>query len=495
MSYQVRTAAGPELSGSRGSPPRRAGRAGATMVTLVLAAADFLAVMDGLLVAVVLPDIGDALQLGPTGLAWVITAYVLPFAGLMLVAGRLADRYGRRRLLLVGYAVFAGGSLVCGLADSGELLYAGRFLQGVGAALITPAGMSLLSEAFPAGPRRERALSVWAAAGSVGIPAGALVGAAVGASAGWRWVLLCNAPLALAMLVISWIVLPESRQDVAERRVNLVGGALLTGVIGGVVVLMTALGELAAGSTHAWGLGGVAVLAVLTALAAAVLWVRDRDSDSPVLPLGLLRVSSLRWANAAACGLPVGLGAMMFVGTQTLQTDRGFGLVATGAAYLALAVPVVIGSALTARAINVLGVRRTAEIGFAFQAIGVLTQVAAAAAGLGTWAVLLGFAVTGVGAPLAYIPVASVAVDDVGDQSGLASGLFNTTQQVANAVAMTMLGAAIALGLATGLGPAPNSWGYLVAAVLLSGAGLAATRLPDRDASTSPALSGDQDVG
>lgn len=448
---------------------------------LVLAATDFLAVMDGLLVAVVLPAIGDDLGLGPAGLAWVITAYVLPFAGLMLVAGRLADRLGRRRVLLAGYAVFAVGSLACGLAPTGALLFAGRLLQGIGAALMTPAGMALLSEVFPAGAARDRALSVWAAAGSVGIPAGALVGAAVGAFAGWRWVLLINVPLALVMLVASRLLLPESRQRESHGPVNLTGGLLLTAVIAGFVLCMTSLGELVAGSATAGSMGVPAALAGATCVVAAWLWRRERRSSAPVLPLGLLRRHSLRWANLAACGLPVGLGAAMFVGTQDLQGERGLGLLATGTAYLALAVPVIAGSVLAPRVIEALGVRHTAVTGFGLQASGVLALSVAGVADWGLWWVLLGFVVTGLGAPLGYIPVASVAVDDVGEDSGLASGLFNTVQQVSNAFTMTLLGAAMAVGLAFAGAGVPSSLAYAAAAALLGVAGWAATRMPSRE--------------
>jgi MFS family permease len=268
----------------------------------VLSVANSLVVLDGLIVAVALPAIQDALGFGPADLQWVVNAYVLCFGGGLLVGGRLGDLVGRRRVAVAGLLVFAAGSLLAGLAPSAGWLVAGRALQGTGAAVMDPALLALLITTFPERAERNRALGAWSAAGSLGIPAGALLGGLLTSALGWRWVLLATAPVAL--------------------------------------------------------------------LAAFV--VVERRSPAPLVPSSIFRVPGLVAADLAAATLPVGLGALLFVGTLHLQQVLGYTALRTGLAYLALSLPVVAASPAAACLVTRLGRRSVAVAGLLLQAAGLL---------------------------------------------------------------------------------------------------------------------------
>lgn len=468
------------------APTPATARTAGVLALVALAATDFLAVLDGLLVAVALPEIQQALGFSQAGLGWVVTAYVLVFAGCLLLGGRVADLYGRRRVLLAGYALFAVGGLVGGLATTPHTLVAGRALQGLGAAAMTPAGLALLTVAFPAGPARNRALGVWAAAGSVGIPAGALLGGLISSAFGWRWVLLVNAPAAVLAALLALASLPESRAEATTRRLDVPGAVTGTAGLASLILAITQLEPLARGHAGVLGAGPASVLLPLAVGAAllASFVVIERRAPNPLLPARVFRGPGVVRANIAAVGLPVGLGAMMFIATQYLQQIRGYTPWQTGLTYLALALAVVAASPVAARLTTHLGRRRTAALGFTLQAAGLLLLTTTTTDSSIWTTVIPAFALTGAGAPIAYIPVTAAAVDDAGDDSGLASGLFNTTQQVANAVILAALATAVALGgllttADTGLTVAGLRTGYLTAAAVLILCTTAALRLRD----------------
>jgi MFS family permease len=393
-----------------------------------LAAADFLVLLDGLGVAVALPAIRDGLRFDQADLSWVVTAYVLVFGGFLLLGGRLADLVGRRRVLLGGFAVFAAGSLVAGLAPTAPALVGGRALQGLGAAAMAPAALALLTATFPAGPERDRALAVWSAAGSLGIPAGALLGGVVTGLWGWRWVLLGIAPAAALAAGLALLVVDESRDPGAPQGFDLLGA--VTGTLG-LALLILAI-------TRRAPLPLVAAVALLIAFV-----VTERRSPAPLVRPDLFRGPGLVAANLAGAALPVGLGAVLFLGTQHLQGVLGFTALQAGLAYLALSLPVVAASPIAARLVARFGRRPVAVGGFLVQAAGLLVLLPAS--GNGLW---LGFALVGAGAPAAFVPVtgAAVAVPD----SGLASGVFNASQQVGNALALALL-AVVGYGAGVGL--------------------------------------------
>jgi MFS family permease len=416
------------------APPRQAGRR-PSAVLAVLCAADFLVVLDGLVVAVALPAMQQALAISAGALQWVVTSYVLCFGGFLLLAGRLGDLYGRRRVLLVGLMVFAAGSLLAGLAWNPWALFAGRAVQGLGAAATAPAALALLTTAVQDPAARDRALGVWSAVGSAGIPAGALLGGLLTATAGWRWAFLINVPAALAAAVATRAIVTESRAEGARKRPDWAGAGLVTG---GLTLVIAGISQ----TEHVHTLPAVMVrvagpLAVGCGLIAGFLLV-ERRAPAPLVPLEQLRAPG-RWpAYVVGLVLPVGLGAALFLATLYLQRVRGLGPLATGTAYLALAVPCIAASPLGSRLATRLGRRTTAVMGLLLQ-IGGLLVLARISANSGLAGVITGFVLIGLGAPIAFVPTTATAMDSPGSEPGLASGLFNTSQQLGNALALAAI--------------------------------------------------------
>jgi MFS family permease len=273
-------------SGSTRAPSGRA----AWVVLVLLCAADFLVVLDGLIIAVALPTMQEALSIAPGSLQWVINGYVLCFGGFLLLGGRLGDLYGRRRILLVGLMVFAAGALIAGVAWTGMVLPVGRAVQGLGAALMAPSALALITATFPEGRERTRALGWWSAVGSVGIPAGAILGGLLTASLGWRWVLFVNVPLAMFAAAGTWWIVPESCDDSRSKRLDVPGTVAITGGIGLVILAIVQIERLSADR-------GGAIRGVLVPLGAGLLLlaafiVVERHARAPLLPSGFLRARS-----------------------------------------------------------------------------------------------------------------------------------------------------------------------------------------------------------
>ena len=443
MHHRRRT---PEPAGS----PRRVDR---RVALAALGVAASLVVLDGLIVAVALPAIQDDLGFGPAVLSWVVNAYVLCFGGGLLLGGRLADLLGRRRMAVAGLLVFAAGSLLAGLAPSAGVLLAGRALQGIGAAVMDPALLAVLVTTFPEGRERDRALGVWSAAGSLGIPAGALLGGLLTSALGWRWVLLITAPAALLAAGLVLAAVGESRDQTTPRRLDLPGAVTATTGLALLIFAVTQTERLAGNPAGAPGSAPLLRVAVPLAAGAALLAIFvavERRSPAPLVRLSILRTPGLVTADLAAATLPVGLGALLFLGTLHLQRVLGYTAWQTGLAYLALSLPVVAASPAASRLVARLGRRPVAVAGLLLQAAGLLLMLRITPGGSFLTEVLPGFVLVGAGAPIAWVPLTAAAVHGVGDQSGLASGIFNTAQQVGNALALAVL-ATVAAARTSGL--------------------------------------------
>jgi MFS family permease len=473
---------------------RSRSRGGRRPALAVLSVANSLVILDGLIVAVALPAIQDDLGFGGADLQWVVNAYVLCFGGGLLLGGRAADLVGRRRMAVAGLLAFAAGSVVAGLAPTAAVLVAGRALQGAAAAALDPALLALLVDEFPEGRERDRALGVWSAAGSLGIPAGALLGGLLTAALGWRWVLLAAVPVALAAAALVRLVLDERRDQTTPRRFDLPGAVTGTAGLALLIFAVTQVERLAGGpGGHPGGPSGLAALPrVAVPLAAAGVLLAafvavERRSPAPLVRLELLRRPGMPPATLAAATLPVGLGALLFLGTLHLQRVLGFTALETGLAYLVLSLPVVAASPAASFLAGRYGRRPVAAGGLLLQAAGLLLLLEAGPGDGFLTGVAPGFVLVGAGAPIAWVPLTAAAVDGAGDQSGLASGLFNTAQQVGNAVALAVLATVAAArtnGLAGDGPPTPVELvagyhaGFLAAATLCLLGLLAALRLP-----------------
>jgi MFS family permease len=440
---------------------------------LVACGAHFLIGVDGLAVAIALPAIQTDLEAAPIDAQWVLTAYGLAFGGSLLLGGRLGDHYGRRRLLVGGMALFAGASLLAGLAPGLWALVAARALQGLGAAAAVPAALALIGSLLPAGPERTRALSLLGAMASVGIMSGLLMGGVATQLLGWRWVFLPMVPAAALIAVAAPRALPEGRAERPERRLDVAGAALVT------VGLMTLL--LGVTRIERAGVAALATLAPLVAgaalVAAFVAW--ERRAPAPLVRFAILRVRSLRAASLGAAANSVAFTAIVYVGTLYLQGPLGYGPLEAGLALLpvdavAMVVPLAFAGQIARRS-----PRALLGGSFAFTVLALLWLARAPAPAAYATDVLAPLVVLGASLSIAFVVLTHEAVAEVavGDK-GLASGVFETANHLfGGAVGVAVYATVLA---AAGYGAA------FLAAALMATLGLAAAALARPRVSVPP---------
>ncbi|MEV0276580.1 MFS transporter [Streptomyces sp. NPDC050610] len=430
---------------------------GRGLALFLLCAAQFIAILDFSITTVPLPEIQRELGFSPGGLQWVVNAYGVAIAGSLLLGGRAADIFGRRRIFVAGTALFTVASLVGGFASSPLMLIITRALQGLGAALFSPAAFSLLTTTFPSGKERNRALGAWAAVAASGLAAGVILGGFITDVLGWRWVLWINVPLGALVVALARTLpkgLPESR---SRPRLD-VAGALL--VAGGLTALVYAF----ANSEHA-GLGDPLTLglgAVALVLLAAFVRVESKTTD-PLMSLGLFRKRSVTGANVVSLLANTGLGPTFIIVALHMQIVIGFTPLETGLGLLPMAGAFLLfsawaGPALVAR----FGAKPVIVAGMTLFAVA-LGILGFSLSADGAWAatVLPGASLAGAGYGIAFPAWTVAGIEDVEPEDhGLAGGMLTTTQEVGSAV-----GLAIGLSVAAGL---PGAEGYS-RAVLLAG--------------------------
>jgi EmrB/QacA subfamily drug resistance transporter len=401
----------------------------------LLCTVQFMVVLDIAVVNVALPSIQTDLGFSQENLQWVISAYALLFGGFLLLGGRAADLLGRRRVFLVGIVVFTVASLASGFAWSEGALIGSRALQGLGAAIISPAALSILTTTFAEGPERNTALGAWGAVGAFGAVAGVLLGGVLTDLLSWQWIFYVNAPVGIGAFLLVPVLLAESR-DAEARSFDLPGAGLVTG---GLVVLVYAI-------TQANGYGWGSVETVGFFAAAVVLLAgfvaREATASDPLMPLSIFRLRTLVGANVAGLVLGTVLFSMFLMLTLYMQQVLGYSPLRTGVSYLAVAGSAIVWSALAAQLVTRLGVKRVLIIGMAFLTAGLayFTQVSVG----GSYAsdLLPGFLVIAVGMGFSFVPISIAALAGVKpSEAGLASGLINTSQQVGGALGIAALSA------------------------------------------------------
>jgi EmrB/QacA subfamily drug resistance transporter len=400
----------------------------------LLCAVQFMVVLDIAIVNVALPSIQVDLGFSQENLQWVISAYALVFGGFLLLGGRLADLVGRRRVFMAGLVVFSVGSLLCGLAWSEASLIGARALQGLGAAMITPSALSILTTTFTEGRERNIALGAWGAVGGFGAAAGVLMGGILTDLLSWEWIFWVNIPVGLAGLAFSRRLLAESRD--AHGQSHDVAGAVL--VTSGLVLLVLAITQ---GYTWGWSsgltIGVFAAAAVL--LAAFLVWeLRQRD---PLVPLSIfVRLQTLTASNVAGFIMGTAMFSMFLMLTLYMQQVLGFSALKTGVGYLAVAGTAVIWANVAAWAVNRVGVKPALILGMSLLTVGLLyfTQVSVDGS---YWTDLFpGFLILGIAIPFAFVPITIAALAGTQPhEAGLASGLINTSQQIGGAVGIAVL--------------------------------------------------------
>ena len=398
----------------------------------VLVMAQFVTILDAAIVNVALPSIQADLGVSPEDLQWVVTAYAIFFGGVLLLGGRLADLMGRRRLFVAGMALFTAASLFNGLAWTGTTLIAGRAVQGLGAALLVPAALSLLVITFPEGSERNRALGIWAAASAAGGCFGLLLGGALTDALSWEWIFFINIPIGALVLGLAPVFLPQSRADLAERRLDVMGAASITGGLMLLVYGLTRAAETSWTSTQP-----VIFLGASVALIALFVVIEARTA-APLLPLRMFRMRTLTASNLS--GLLTGTSfVVFFLGSLYAQLVLHYSAIETGTAFLAASLSIVLGSGIAQSLIGRIGVRPVVPSGFALGTVGLILLARAPANGHYFADLFPGFVVFGFGMSLAFVGQQIGAQLRVAPaDAGIASGLINTSQQVGAAIAVAV---------------------------------------------------------
>ncbi|MFH8340793.1 MFS transporter [Streptomyces sp. AM6-12] len=470
MTSMLETADTPPLISRRTTHPT-------WLVVALACAGQFLVVLDVSVVNVALPSMRTDLGLSAPGLQWVVNAYAIAFAGFMLLGGRAGDLYGRKRMFLVGLGLFTLASLGGGLAQEGWQLLLARAVQGLGAAVLAPSTLTLLTAAVPEGAARARAIATWAAVGAGGGAAGGLVGGVLVDVLSWRWVLLINVPVGAVVLAGSLRWLVESRAG-DGRRLDLPGALLVTG----------GLGALAYGISRTEEKGWTAPASLLP-LAAGVLLLAlfllaEARTPAPLMSLGLLRRRPVASANAAMLVSGSAMFCMWYFMTLYAQNVLGYSPLEAGAALVPSSLAVIIGSKVAPRLMRTAGPRGVAVVGTLIAAGGFAWQSTMSAHEAYVTAIMGPGILMMLGAGLAMTPLAALATSGAAHhEAGVVSGLINTSRTMGGSLGLAVMSTIAATGTGTGTGPQALTDGYALAfrastAVLLGGALLMLLWLP-----------------
>jgi EmrB/QacA subfamily drug resistance transporter len=406
------------------------------LALVLLAAAQFVVVLDASIVNVALPSIGTALDFSQDNLSWVVNAYTLTFGGFLLLGGRMADLLGRRRMFIAGLILFAGASLAGGLAQNDVWLIAARAVQGLGAALLSPAALSLVTELFAEVAERNKALGVWGAVAGSGGAAGVLLGGVLTEWAGWEWVLYVNVPIGLVAALIAPRLLPESRNEGA-RHFDIAGAVSVTAGLSLLVYSLVNANQAGWGSTTTLGL-----LAIAVALIVAFVLI-ELKTRAPLVPFpGIFRVRTIRGINVTGLLIAMALFSMFFFISLYMQQVLGFDALKTGVAYLPLAVGIIISAGIASQLTTRFGVKPVLVSGLILTAIGLYWFAQISPDGSYVGDILFPALISAFGLGLSFVPMTIAAVAGLEPhEAGLASGLINTSQQVGGALGLAILAA------------------------------------------------------
>ena len=463
----------------------------------MIVAAQFMVVLDIAIVNVALPSIRTDLNFSQESLQWVITAYSIFFGGVLLLGGRLADLLGRRRLFMVGLGLFTVSSLLDGLAWSEGSLIAFRSLQGLGAALLSPAALSILTTTFREGRERNLALGIWGAASGSGGAAGVLLGGALTSALSWSWIFFINVPVGVIVIALTPFLLRESRADLRHRHLDVAGAGSITG---GLMLLVYALTSAA---QHGWGTTETVVLLAASVALIGAFFLIELRSDAPLLPLRIFRLRTLSASNVSGLLMGGAIFAQFFLLTLYMQEVLHYSALKTGVAYIGLTLTIVVFSAVAQALVTRIGIRRVLPAGLALSTVALLWFARLPVEGDYFRDLFPPFIISGLGLALAFVPMSIGGLTGVREaDAGIASGLINTTQQIGGAI-----GVAVATTVATtftsryvDVHPGTNAFSgaalthgfqiafYVLAALAGAGAVLSALMLESRPAETEVRL-------
>jgi EmrB/QacA subfamily drug resistance transporter len=466
----------------------------------VIVAAQFMVVLDVAIVNVALPSIKTDLHFSQEGLQWVITAYSIFFGGVLLLGGRLADLLGRRRLFIAGLLLFTISSLLDGLAWSEGSLIAFRSLQGLGAALLSPAALSILTTTFREGRERNLALGIWGAASGSGGAAGVLLGGALTSGLSWSWIFFINVPVGALVIGLSPWLLRESRADLRHRHFDFAGAGAITG---GLMLLVYAMTR---ATQQGWATAETIGLLAASAALVAAFFVIELRSQAPLLPLRIFRLRTLSGSNLSGLLMGAAIFSQFFLLTLYMQQVLHYSALKTGVAYIGLTLTIIAFSAVAQALVTRIGVRRVLPAGLALSTVALVLFARLPVHGHYFSDLFPAFIISGLGLALAFVPMSIGALTGVRQaDAGIASGLINTNQQIGGAI-----GVAAAVTIATtfttryvnahaganAFSGAALTHGfeiafYALAAVAALGALLAVLVLESRPAQAEPELTGE----
>jgi EmrB/QacA subfamily drug resistance transporter len=405
------------------------------LVLVLVCLAQFMVILDATIVNVALPSIQEDLEMSESNLQWIVNAYTLLFGGFLLLGGRAGDLVGRKRVFLVGLVVFSVASLLCALAPNETWLILSRGLQGLGAALVSPAALSIVIATFAEGKERAKAMGVWAAIAVGGGAVGLLLGGILTDALSWPWIFFVNVPVGVLTFVLSLRLVPESRDEHAHKSFDLAGAISVTAGLIALVYGIVRSAESGWGSAEVLGF-----LALATVLLVAFVLI-ERRSVEPLVRLSIFSVRTVRGANISMLVVAAGLYAMFFFNTLYLQRVLGYSALEAGLAFLPFTAGIIIGSAVSQKLVPALGARETPVIGITLAVLGLLLFLRLTPGETSYVVDLLpGIMLMSVGMGLVFVPVTLIATSGVPtDDAGLASGLFNTSQQVGGALGLAVL--------------------------------------------------------
>jgi EmrB/QacA subfamily drug resistance transporter len=390
-------------------------------------------ILDANIVVVALPSIDEALSFSEQGLQWVISAYAITFAGLLLLGGRAADLLGRRRVFMVGLLFFTLASLLCGFAWSSDALIGARAFQGIGAAIMTPTALSIISTTFE-GAERNKAFAIWGMNGAFGATAGYLIAGPIVDGPGWEWIFFINVPVGLAALALSPVLVRESRAALTRRSYDPAGALTITGAL---VLLVYALVE---APDAGWGsLRTILLFAASAGLLAAFALIESRHR-APLMPLRLLRSRTLVGANLVMLSFGTVAFGMPFILTQYTQQVLGWSALEFGTSFVVTPIAAAAGMMVAQAAVRKVGFRPVAATGMALLGAGslLLTQVSVGGSYFGD--IFFGLLVFGAGIGPVFATVTIAALADVAErESGVVSGLSNSAFQIGGALGVAIL--------------------------------------------------------
>jgi EmrB/QacA subfamily drug resistance transporter len=440
-----------------------------TWVVLVLIClAQFMVVLDATIVNVALPSIQEDLGLSEGNLQWIVNAYALVFGGFLLLGGRAGDLLGRKRVFLVGLVIFTAASLLDGLASSSGMLIGARALQGLGAALISPAALSIISTTFAEGAERAKALGVWAAIAIGGSAVGLILGGVLTEYFSWPWIFFVNVPVGIAAFVFSWRLIPESRDELAHRSYDVAGAVTVTG---GLMALVYAIVD---AQSAGWGSAKtIGFFALAAALLVSFVLIELR-AKAPLVRLSIFRIRSLLTANISMLLAASAMFAMFFFNTLYLQRVLGYGPLEAGLAFLPFTAGIMISAGLASQFAPRVGVRPVAAVGMLLTTAGLLLLTQLPVHGSYVADVLPSIMLSSLGMGAVFMPLTLIATTGLDDEDqGLASGLFNTSQQIGGALGLAALSTLATSKSASAGGSATHAlvvgfhWAFAAGAVVM----------------------------